>query len=134
MGARYVEVRREAMCKALEAAGFKPEVRPGREFHAYEAVYTRRHDVHPEYEIKVYTSISASSGSARGCGEDSIKVVLVEHVTLRGQKGPYVVVQGRGKAKKVLRTGSEQAVIERTLERAREMYALANEYIRTSRR
>ncbi len=133
MGTRYVEVSREAMCKALEVAGFC-RIGPvqGRDRGMHEIVYIRRHHYDRNFVVKVYTTIPAQAGVARDCGEDSIKVVLVEERKVRkpGTQQMWDVVEGRGKATKVLRTGSEQAVIERTLERCREMYSLANRLIR----
>lgn len=115
-GSRYVEVSREALVGALEQAGFAPYVgRTGGEL-----VYTRRHHRDPTMMVKVYTSLPARAGDARACGEDAIRVLLVFENERSGASGCL------HKASRVYRTGSEQAVVERMLERARECYAEAN--------
>jgi hypothetical protein len=109
MRSRFVEVSRQAMMGALEAAGFQANVRGN------ELAYGRRHHLNRHLEVLVYTSLPSRGGDARPCGHDAIRVVLLAH----GEYGTRPLY----KATKVLRTGSEQAVIERTLERAREAYA-----------
>ncbi len=119
MGSRYVEVSRKAMMDALDGAGFSPDSFGG------ELVYTRRHQVDPTMVVKIYTSMPAyDHGGARACGEDAIRVVLIFENAVTGRSG------GLYKASRVYRTGSEQAVIERTLDRARECYAEANRRVR----
>lgn len=79
-----------------------------------EIVYERTHDHDPALVVRIYSSFANGADTARSCGEDAIRIVLS--------------VNGRGvwSCPKVLRTGSVQAVLERTRERAREAYAMAN--------
>lgn len=127
-GDRYVEVRREALTKALEAAGFKVwEPRPG-EFGCSELVYVRPHHMDPTMFVKVYTSMPKRGGDARACGADAARAVLVFERYDAGAKRWFS--GGLYKAPKVLRTGSEEKVIERILERARECYAAGNKRVR----
>lgn len=114
MGSRYVSVSREAMVGLLEKMGFS-------QYHGRgtggELVYCRHLHVDQTMLVKVYTSLPVNAGDARACGEDAIRVMLVfenEHSKASGCL--Y-------KASRVFRTGSEQAVLERVLERARECYA-----------
>lgn len=117
MSAQYVEVPAEAIRGALLAAGFScDEVTRGRE-----EVYSRGHKHESKYAVRVYTSIS--SGSARGCGEDAIRVV----VTYDGPNGR----RGIWKSRRVHRCGSVEAVVERMLERAREGYQHINGILRS---
>jgi hypothetical protein len=74
--------------------------------------------------VKIFTSLPKQVGDARGCGEDAIRVLLVFENPVSKASGCLY------KASRVYRTGSEQAVIERTLERARECYAEANRRFR----
>lgn len=121
-GSRYVEVSRKAMMDAMDRAGFTPDSSGG------ELIYTRRHKVDPTMVVKVYTSMPAyDHGGARGVGEDAIRVVLIFDNPRTGRSG------GLYKASRVYRTGSEEGVIERTLERARECYAEANRRVRERR-
>lgn len=123
-GDRYVEVRREVLTAALEKAGFKVwEPHPG-EFGCSELVYVRQHDSDPTMFVKVYTSLPARAGDARACGQDAIRACLV--FERRDEAIKRWISGGLYKAPKVLRTGSEEKVIERTLERARECYREAN--------
>lgn len=113
-GSRYVEVSREALVGALERAGFTPYPSRG------ELVYARKHHLDPTMLVKVYTSLPLQAGDARGCGEDAIRVLLVfENERTKASGCLY-------KASRVYRTGSEQAVVERVLERARECYREGN--------
>jgi hypothetical protein len=70
--------------------------------------------------IKIYTSLPLSGGDSRGKGEDAIRVLLTFKNSKSGAAGCLY------KAARVYRTGSEDAVIERTLERARDAYREAN--------
>lgn len=118
-GSRYVEVSQVAFLHALVQAGFTEY--PTR---AGELVYYRRHHNDPTMMVKVYTSLPRNAEEARGCGEDAIRVLLVFERPAQGERpGASGCLY---KASRVYRTGSEQAVIERTLERARECYAEAN--------
>jgi hypothetical protein len=105
---RYVEVRRGALLGLLEGAGFEAGVE-GRE-----VVYRRKHRKDPTMMVKVYTSLSAGAPTARGCGEDAIRVVLVFQNPRTGRSGCL------HKCRRVYRTGTEQAVLERLLARMRE--------------
>lgn len=124
MGSRYVEVSREALLGALEKAGFqrwKPH--PGC-FGCTEIVYVRQHHLDPTMFVKVYTSISERAEDARGCGADAIRACLIfERWDAAAKRW---ITGGLYKASRVYRTGSEEAVVERTLERARECYGVAN--------
>ena len=114
MGGRYVEVSRQALVGTLEAAGFEAVSAGG------ELVYRRRHHLDTTMFVKVYTSLPARAGDARGCGEDAIRVLLVFENPRTGASGCL------HKASRVYRTGSESAVVERMMGRARECYAEAN--------
>jgi hypothetical protein len=112
---RYVEIPRECLTSFLEDKGFT------RISHRGEAVYVRSNHNHPDLKIKVYTSLPAEGGDARGCGKDAIRVCLV-----------YEPVNGRSfgldSEPRVYRTGSVEAVQKRLLERMREAYDLANQH------
>ena len=110
---RYVEVDRQRFCAALEAKGFTVDE------DAYgELVYEFQHKKDPTMFVKIFTSLPRHAGNARAAGTDAIRVSLVFKNAKRSG--------GLFRAQRVYRTGTEEAVIERTLERARDAYAEAN--------
>lgn len=110
---RYIEVDRQRFCAALEAKGFKVDEE------AYgELVYEFQHRKDPTMFVKIFTSLPRNAGNARPAGADAIRVSLV----FKNQKKSG----GLFRTPRVYRTGTEEGVIERTLERAREAYAEAN--------
>lgn len=109
-GDRYVDVSREALEGLLQGAGFERYVQGA------EVVYRRRHHRDPTMWVKVYTSLAKDASVARGCGEDAIRVVLVFENPRTGASGCLY------KCPRVYRTGSEQKVLDRLLERMREAY------------
>lgn len=115
MGSRYTEVNRTAFCSALEAKGFAPDPEARGEL-----VYQFKHKVDPTMFVKVYTSMPLKAGDARACGEDAIRVLLIFKNEHTGKSGCL------HKGSRVYRTGTQEGIIERTLERAREAYAAAN--------
>jgi hypothetical protein len=78
MGAVYVPISKTEMHNVLTAGGFTEVKVDG----TYEAVYERKFNSVPRLAIRVYTSIC--EGSSRGCGEDAIRVTLVDTVLQRG--------------------------------------------------
>ena len=115
MNTRYVQVDRNRFCSILESKGFTvdPAARG-------ELVYMRQHHVDPTMYVKIFTSLPINGGDSRGKGEDAIRVLLTF-------SNPKTAASGcLFKASRVYRTGSEEAVIERTLERARDAYREAN--------
>lgn len=95
--------------KLMEEAGFKADVR------GQELVFRRTHHLDPSMSVKVYSSLPARGGDVRGCGEDAIRIFLIWE---RGDASGCLY-----KTSRVFRTGSEQGVLERVLDRIREAYA-----------
>ena len=119
---RYVEVDRTAFIEALESKGFTPDPE------AYgELVYVRQHHRDPTMYVKIFTSMPLHAGDARGKGEDAIRVLLI-FKNPKTNKGGCLY-----KAARVYRTGSQDAVIARTFERAREAYGEANKRSKASK-
>lgn len=83
-----------------------------------EVVYERPHAKLAGVVIRVFTSCSDGSSECREAGSDAVRACLVYR-----HKG---FAKGLGKATRVNRTGTPEAVVERALERAREMYGKAN--------
>lgn len=110
---RYIVLDREKFVAAFEAAGFLPDTTAS----GNELVLTRQHHLDPTMWVKVYTTLPLGAGNGRECGADAIRCVLIFKNEKTGKFG------GLFKATRVLRTGSTEAVIERTLTRARECYA-----------
>lgn len=78
MGAVYVPISKTEMHNVLSAGGFTEVKIAG----TYEAVYERKFNSVPRLAIRVYTSIC--EGSSRKCGEDAIRITLVDTVLQRG--------------------------------------------------
>jgi len=119
MATRYVPVSAQSIENLLSSKGFTRTVQNR------EVVYVFAHKMDPSVKVKVYTSLRVGADMARGCGQDAIRVCTVFE---NDQKS-----FGIGKFPKVLRTGSEQAVLTRLLERAREAYLRGTEFVRESR-
>lgn len=119
MAIRYVEVDRNVFCNALQEKGFSPDPDARGEL-----VYIRQHHLDPTMYVKIYTSMPLRSGDARACGADAIRVMLIFKNDRTGRSGCL------HKTSRVYRTGSEGAVIERTLERAREAYGAGNKRVK----
>ena len=110
---RFIVLDRDRFVQAFLAAGFSrswPQV-------GGELVLERQHHLDPTMWVKVYTTLPAEGGDGRDKGTDAIRCVLIFKNEKTGKSG------GLFKATRVLRTGSTEAVIERTLTRARECYA-----------
>lgn len=116
MAARYVEVSREAIESFLRSKHFERSVQ------GTTVVYLFRHLRDPRVIVKVYTSLRVGSRYARRCGEGSIRVATVFD---DGQRS-----FGVGKFPKVLRTGSEQLILDRVYSRIREAYRRGSDFIR----
>jgi len=116
VSSRFVHVPAAAIRERLTAAGF--QLLPAR---SGEEVYERRHVKDQRYAVKVYSSIQRGATEARDCGKDAIRVVA-----LFFPRGDGYPTGWAHKAKRVHRSGSVEAVLERMIERAREAYAECN--------
>ncbi len=123
---RYVEIDSKLLEEFLSACGFR------RIQQHTEIVYVHPHKWCDSVRVKVYTSIKVGENVARPCGADAIRVVAAYEgqrpVSRPGQKSSTNF--GIYKAKKILRTGSQEAVTERLHERMREAYAFCSVWIR----
>lgn len=84
-----------------------------------EIVLCRRHERDNQLVIKVYTSIPRGETECRQAGADAIRVALVREY-------PNGTSRGVGKTKRVNRTGPAEGVIERVLQRARDLWKSVN--------
>jgi hypothetical protein len=116
MASRYVVVSRESIEGFLRSKHFERTVQ------ATEVVYLFRHRRDPRVVVKVYTSLRVGARTARGRGEDAIRVATVFD---DGQRS-----FGVGKFPKILRTGSEQLILDRMYSRIREAYLRGSDFIR----
>jgi len=110
----YNPVPSETIHSTLEESGFTKAQAHN------EVVYERECHRLPSLVIRVYTSAAVGSTKVKACGKDAIRVVLLYRAPESG------TTYGVKKAKKILRTGTTEAILERMLDRAREMYAFAN--------
>jgi hypothetical protein len=118
----FVTVSAETFAATFTKAGFAPTT-------AYnEVVYERAHTADPRFVVRVYTSLSLGASVARGNGADAIRACLVFRDPITGK------TRGMGKTVRVNRTGTEAGVMERSLERAREMWNLASGYVAQAKR
>lgn len=113
----YTSIPRDFLCDALEERGFTRSADP----HGEELVYERRHHIDPTMYIKVFTSISLDGIETRRRGSDAIRIAVIFKNPRTG------VVGGLYKTRRVNRVGFADQIVERTLQRAREAYAFANQ-------
>ena len=98
----------------LRTAGFEQVTLPG----TNEEVWGRVSDRNADIRVLVYTTIE--HGKARRCGKDAIRVCAVYKSDRDGKE------RGLAKAeKRVNRTGTIEAICERTLTRMRSVFGLA---------
>lgn len=116
----YVKLNREKFEKFLQACGFTKTV------YGHEVVYVRRNHHYSSVLVKVWTSLPASGGDVRDAGEDAIRISVAYESDIAYQGKTSF---GIHKGKKVLRTGTEEAIIDRVYERMREAYQASNEWI-----
>ena len=103
---------------------------PGREYGGVkgkEDVYVFQHRKDPGLEVQVFTSVTAD-GSVRAKGADAIRVCLIykNKAKQQGTESEEARQYDLGSACRVHRTGEIDNIVERTVERAREMYMAAN--------
>lgn len=103
---------------------------PGREYGGFkgkEDVYVFQHRKDPGLEVQVFTSVTAG-GSVRAKGADAIRVCLIykNKAKQQGTESEEARQYDLGSACRVYRTGEIDNIVERTVERAREMYKAAN--------
>lgn len=108
----YNPINTDKLCTALKDAGFLGEKR------GLEIVYERRNHNDPALVICVYTSAKAGGETVRAKDADAIRICLV--LDKDGSRS------GVASGPRVYRTGSDEALIGRVLQRAREMYGTAN--------
>jgi hypothetical protein len=118
----FVDIDPAKLEAFLQTCGF------GRRVVGKEVVYVRHNHHYHSVLVKVYTSLPADGGKARGAGKDAIRVT----VAYENEQQPF---QGRTsfgihKTTRVFRSGTEQDVLDRLYERMREAYAVSNEWIR----
>ena len=92
---------------------------------------------HPAVRIKVYTTLPANGTQVRDVGQDAIRVVAAyesgkggKAISPRKGAPPSTSSRNYKATKKILRTGSEAAILDRMLERMREAYGFSNEWLR----
>ena len=120
MTERFVTVDRDTFCQALEAKGFSVDEESSNLCH--ELIYVRQHHIDPTMFVKICTSMPQKRGDSRKNGADSIKVLLI----FKNEKKSGCLYR----ASRVFRTGTQEGVIERTLERAREAYRVGNQRLK----
>lgn len=119
---RYVEVDRKKLEDFLQTCGFQKR-RQGSEM-----IYVRSNRFCDDVVTKVYTSFPYKDGTpARDRGQDAIRVTCAYESEI-----PF---QGRDsfgifKATKILRTGSEEAILDRLYHRMQEAYLAGNSWLR----
>lgn len=115
----FIEVPAERIETFLAGKGFTRSVQ------RQEVVYSRVHQGDPNVKILVYTSIRIGRQSARGNGQDSIKVCTIFDNGSRSF--------GIGKFPHVFRVTSVESVLERMYEKMRAAYARGSEWIAQNR-
>ena len=70
--------------------------------------------------VRIYTSINQHNHATRDCGKDVIRVMLIVNDERKYTKSVKVLQN----SKKILRTGTTEAIIDRIVERCRDMFKL----------
>lgn len=107
----------ETMSQRLKKAGFRLLPTRG----GQEDVYVFDHLKAPGFQVKVYTTIQG--GRVRSKDADAIRVCLVYAGEADRKEGRAVGISSECR---VVRRGEIDAIVERTLERAREAYKRVN--------
>jgi len=120
---RYIEIDSSQFETFLSDKGFVKSVQH------HEVVFTRQHKNNPNIHIRVFTSIRAgqdqkSQDTARARGTDAIRIAAFFD---NGERSFGVY-----KGPRVYRTGSQEKVHERTLERMREAYQRCTDWIKNN--
>lgn len=119
MSERYVNISGDNFFKFLGDKGFTKSTSND------EVIYERAHHLCKNLKIVVYTSIDVNSNQPRNNGKDAIRVIAFYR---NGDKS--FGVAGRKSVSRVYRTGSEEKVFERTLERMRSAYGICNDWLK----
>jgi hypothetical protein len=112
---RFVSVDSERFEQFLQSHNFEREV-----FHN-EVVYSRKEKKNENLVIKVYTSIRIGDEAARDVGKDAIRVIALFH----SKEKDYPIYKGA----RVYRTGTEDGVFSRTLDRICEASDRCDEWL-----
>jgi hypothetical protein len=107
----------KSLVAALESKGFRPINMPKTQEIVFEWKITSQGQQTP-VRILIYTSIDKRGGAMRWYGTDAIRICGVRTMADGSEKGII-------KRKRVNRVGQTNAIIERTLERARSAYSEA---------
>lgn len=113
------------LAQACINAGFDKTVQAGQEI-----VFERAHRADPRLRVRVYTSNKVGKESVAAKGKDAIRVCLVG-VRQPGTK--WERTWGICSSTRVHRTGTTAAIIERMVDRMREMYTAASELLKNDR-
>jgi hypothetical protein len=90
-----------------------------------EVVFEQANKRNERLVVCVYTSCTPQ-GVTRGKGKDAIRVCLVADSDKAGRVGV-------AKSKRVYRVGTTESILTRVLDRARDMYRLSNQIIKSPR-
>src|SRR5512137_119024 len=104
MGTRYCGISSAKIEGYLTSKGLTRTLR------RHEVVYVRAHSRCPSLWMAVYTTITDGASQGRACDADAIRVTVF-YDDGRGRSF------GVGKFPKILRTGSEEAILDRLQER-----------------
>lgn len=124
-----------ALSEFLASLGFVARTIVTKEGH--EVVFERANEHDPRFIVCVYTSCSPTGQAVRGKGKDAIRVCLVaqsEQVRQAQVAAGWKLADGRvglSSATRVNRAGTTDAIFSRIRERARDMYRLANQMIKS---
>lgn len=119
MTARYIELDAATFEQFLASKGFERSVQHN------EVVYSRAHNNCKDLKVKIYTSITDGSSVARAGGGDAIRVCAVFANDIKSF--------GVAKQPRVYRTGSQELIQTRTLERMRAAYKRCSEWLKANR-
>jgi hypothetical protein len=137
MAATFNAIPFLALAAFLKSLGFVETTIQTKDGH--EVVYERRNARDDHFIVLIYTSCSPDGKSVRKKGADAIRVCLVaESERVKSVQEYYKNANptgriGLGKAKRVNRAGTTESIFCRIRDRARDMYKLSNQMIKSER-
>ena len=123
----FVPVTAEAFAKTFGAAGFVATSVGS------EVVYERAH-TNPEFVIRVFTTLPVNGQTVRGSGEDAIRACLVHRRNGKTTGMDKNIIVKRTAPAKLTAAEQEAHVMERALERVREMWNQVTYYCKEAAR
>lgn len=117
---RYRPISRAAFAAEMANMGFDEVALPGSMEHVYQRAITTKDGSPSRFVVRICSSVHMDTGTTRDCGEDAIRILLID-TDLKDRTGRHKIVQD-------WRTFRTENALRNMRERARDAfsYAIAN--------